>query len=550
MSDIARMTVAAMQAHGIERLFCLPGVQNDDFFDALYDAQGAIRPFVARHEQACSYMAVGAELATGKPQAYCVVPGQGVLNAAAGHSIAFATSSRIFALIGQIPTSTLGKGIGMLHEIGDQTACLRTISKRIEEIRGPDGAVEAAARTLTAATTGIPAPAVLEIPVTEWAKPVEWTDADLRAEAERLPLPEAALDAAAEALAKAERPMIFAGGGARNVQRVLTELAETLGAPVTGGWNGKGAVDARHPLWLELPPAHQLWPEVDVVLGVGTRMLPMREWGTDDALTSIVLSSNPNAAALAKASQHVEALAEDALPALLARVKALRSKPADWSGRIAAERETFLEQVEAVSPQMDHVRALRAALGEDGVLVEDLTQVGFAARYAYPAYRPRTFIGNGYSGALGWGYAASLGAKAALPGTPVVSIQGDGGFMYGSNEIATAVHHGINAVAVVYDDGAYGNVKRIQQQRFGHNRTIVSDLTNPDFVAYARSFGALGLEAEDGPGLQQALEEALAAETPAVIRVPVPTPMSSPWPFLFLRGGRGAAGPTRRETSL
>jgi acetolactate synthase-1/2/3 large subunit len=550
MTDIARMTVAALKAHGFERLFCLPGVQNDDFFDALHDDQDAIRPIVTRHEQACSYMAVGAELASGKPQAYCVVPGQGVLNAAAGHSIAYATSSRVFALIGQIPTSTLGKGIGMLHEIGDQTACLRSISKRIEEIRGPDGAVEAAARALTAATTGRPAPAVLEIPVTEWAKPVEWTDADLHAAPETIPLPEAALDAAAEALAGAERPMIFAGGGARNVQPILTELAEVLGAPVTGGWNGKGAVDARHPLWLELPPAHQLWPEVDVAFGVGTRMLPLREWGTDDALTTIVLSTNPNAAALAKANQHVEALAEDALPALLARVKALRSRPADWAGRIEAERNKFLEEVEAISPQMDHVRALRAALGEDGVLVEDLTQVGFAARYSYPAYRPRTFIGNGYSGALGWGYSASLGAKAALPGTRVASIQGDGGFMYGANEIATAVHHGINAVAVVYDDGAYGNVKRIQQERFGHNRTIVSDLTNPDFVAYARSFGALGLEADDGPGLQQALEEAFAAERPAVIRVPVKTPMSSPWPFIFLRGGKGEAGPTRRENSL
>jgi acetolactate synthase-1/2/3 large subunit len=401
---------------------------------------------------------------------------------------------------------------------------------------------------MTAAVSGRPQPSVLEIPVTEWAKPVAWTEADLKAEPETVPLPEAALDAAAEALARAERPMIFAGGGARNVQPVLTELAELLGAPVTGGWNGKGSVDARHPLWIELPVAHQIWPEVDVALGVGTRMLPLREWGADDALATILLSHDPRAGKLFKADQQIEALAEDALPALLARVKALRSKPADWAGRIEAEREKFLEEVEAISPQMDHVRALRAALGEDGVLIEDLTQVGFAARYSYPAYRPRTYIGSGYSGALGWGYSASLGAKAALPDVRVASIQGDGGFMYGSNEIATAVHHGINAVAVVYDDGAYGNVKRIQQERFGHNRTIVSDLTNPDFVAYARSFGALGLEAEDGPGLQQALEEAFAAERPAVIRVPVTTPMSSPWPFILLRGGRGGAGPTRRES--
>jgi len=345
-------------------------------------------------------------------------------------------------------------------------------------------------------------------------------------------------------------PLILAGGGARDVSPALTTLAELLGAPVSGGLNGKGALDARHPLWLELPAMHRLWPESDTVLGIGTRMLPLLEWGSDADLTSILLSADADAAARAGADLPINALSEDALPALIERVKSLRSGPADWGGRVAEERDRLAEELESVSPQMDYIRALRGALGEDGFLVEDLTQVGFAARYAYPTYRPRTYLSSGYSGALGWAYPAALGAKAALPDRRVVSIQGDGGFMYASNEVATAVHHGIDAVAVVFDDGAYGNVKRIQQERFGHNRTIASDLTNPDFAAFARSFGAMGLEAEGPAALGEALEEAFARQRPAVIRVPVRAPMSSPWPFIFLRGGRGTAGPTRRESQL
>ncbi|MEO1689641.1 MAG: thiamine pyrophosphate-binding protein, partial [Pseudomonadota bacterium] len=291
MSDIARLTVAALEAHGFERLFCLPGVQNDDFFDALFDAQDRLPPIVARHEQACSYMAAGAEQASGRPQAYCVVPGQGVLNAAAGHSVAHALGARVLALIGQIPTGMIGRGFGALHEIEDQTAALRTISKRIEAVRGSDGAVEAMARAMRAVTSGRPGTAVLEVPATEWAKPVDWDAAALQGEAEVVPLPEAQLDAAAAALARAQRPVILAGGGARDASPALTALAEALGAPVSGGLNGKGAIDARHPLWLELPAMHRLWPEADVALGVGTRLLPLGEWGVDEALTTVLLSA-------------------------------------------------------------------------------------------------------------------------------------------------------------------------------------------------------------------------------------------------------------------
>ena len=116
-----------------------------------------------------------------------------------------------------------------------------------------------------------------------------------------------------------------------------------------------------------------------------------------------------------------------------------------------------------------------------------------------PVYKPRTFLSPGYQDNLGWGYATALGAQHARPDVPVLSINGDGGFLYTGNELATAMRHRIPLVAVVFADGAFGNVRRIQEERFG-NRLIASDLANPDFVKYAESFGAAGRRARNAAG--------------------------------------------------
>ena len=159
-----------------------------------------------------------------------------------------------------------------------------------------------------------------------------------------------------------------------------------------------------------------------------------------------------------------------------------------------------------------------------------MTQVGYASRFAFPVYRPRTFLSTGYQGTLGWGYPTALGAKVARPQVPVVSVNGDGGFMFNVQELATAVQHRIAVVAIVFDDGAFGNVRRLQQVQFP-GRNIADTLVNPDFVALAQSFGAIGLRATDADGLHRALLQAFAVDRPALIHVPVG---SLPDPFRFL----------------
>ena len=170
-------------------------------------------------------------------------------------------------------------------------------------------------------------------------------------------------------------------------------------------------------------------------------------------------------------------------------------------------------------------------LPRGGFFVEEISQVGFTSRFGFPVYGPRQYVTGGYQDNLGFGFNTALGVKVAHPREAVVSITGDGGFLFGCQELATAVQHSINLVTVVFNNGSYGNVRRDQQEKYA-GRLLGADLINPDFVRLAESFGARGLRARDPGELQRQLEAALAADAPTVIEVPLERGSeSSPWPL-------------------
>ena len=179
------------------------------------------------------------------------------------------------------------------------------------------------------------------------------------------------------------------------------------------------------------------------------------------------------------------------------------------------------------------VKVLREELPEDGIFVDELTQVGYVGWFAFPVYSPRTYITSGFQGTLGAGFPMALGAKVANPDKPVLAIAGDGGFLFNVQELATAVQHRIGVVTVVFNDGAFGNVRRMQKDLYG-GRVIATGLHNPDFVALADSFGARGIRAESHQALRQAIRQGFQQDLPTVIEVPVDE-MPSPW-HLILRG--------------
>lgn len=532
----AEVTIKSLIANGIDTLYCLPGVQNDDFFDALVRVGQAIKPIHTRHEQATAYMALGAALATGKPQAYCVVPGPGFLNTTAPLATAQSLGAPVLAVSGQIYEQYIGKGVGFLHEIPDQIGIMRTLTKWAAHLDGPQDAAVKTRAAFEQLLSGVPGPVGIECGWNMWRKSAEVALDDTPVARATPPIDPKAIEAAARLLAGAQRPVIIVGGGAQDASAEVTRLAELIQAPVVAYRTGHGVIDARNPLCQSYAAAYALWKETDLVIGIGTRLQHLLDWGRDSAMKVVHLdidpsrigrTGSPDAAIVADAREGVQALI-DAMgkitrPSRTREMRALKEKTAGETARLG--------------PQKAWIDVIRASLPEDGILVEELTQISYASRILYPVYKPRTYLSTGYQGTLGWGYPTALGAKAALPGRKVVSVSGDGGFMFGVQEMATAMRHGIGVVAIVFTDDAYGNVRRIQQQMFD-GRVVASDLRNPDFVALARSFG-MRAERTRTPGeLATALPAALAAEEPVLIEVPVGE-FPDPWGFYFRKKARG-----------
>jgi acetolactate synthase-1/2/3 large subunit len=535
----AEATLAALLAHGIDTVYALPGVHNDHLFDAFAKAANRIRTVHTRHEQGAAYMGLGAALATARPQAYSVVPGPGLLNSGAALLTAYGMNAPVLALIGHIPDASIGRLSAYLHEIRDQAGIIERLVDWSARIRAPHEAPVLVAEAVRSMRIGRPGPAALECAIDIWGR-----EGPVVAQAP-LPVPEPPVDedailAAAKRLGAAKRPLIVAGGGAQEASAEMTRLAHMLQAPVMAYRRGRGVLDDRDPLSVNLPLGRELWGEADVVLAVGTHLhSPQLQWGLDSDLAIIRVDADPEeparvrrpAVALVGWAKPILRRLLDVLPAHNFRRP---SRKTEMQERHAGMRKRLAK----LAPQLGFLDAIRAELPEDGIFVDEVTQIGFASRLAFPVYKPRTYLSPGYQDNLGWGFATALGAQHARPDVPVVAISGDGGFMFTASEMATAMRHRIPLTTIVFADGAFGNVKRTQEERFG-NRLIASDLANPDFVDFAASFGAHAERARSPKELRAALKRAFARrDLPSLIEVPV-GPLPSPWEFIQMPRVRG-----------
>jgi acetolactate synthase-1/2/3 large subunit len=534
----AEAIVASLITHGLDTIYALPGVQNDHLFDALFKAQDRIRTVHTRHEQGAAYMALGAALATGKPQAVAVVPGPGLLNASAALLTAYSMNAPVLALVGQIPERDIGRKLGHLHEINDQAGIIARLVDHSALIPNAEAASRMVAEAFRATATDRPGPAALECPINVWGKPGNVTLCN-PLPPEQPAIDEDALRDAAKRLAAAKNPMIVVGGGAQDASPEVTALAEMLQAPVLCGFRrGQGVLDSRNPLAVTLPLGHELWGEADVVLAVGTRLFFQHTmWGVDDDLAIIAVNADPEEPA--KHRKPAVALIGDAAPILRRLIDVLPAQKRESRKDDMNERHAkWRERLSVLAPQLAILEAIRAELPEDGIFVDEVTQIGFAARIAMPVYGPRKFLSPGYQDNLGWGFATALGVQNARRDVPVLSINGDGGFMYTANELATAARHRIPLTAVVFSDGSFGNVRRIQEENYG-NRLIASDLANPDFVKFAESFGAAAERVRTPQELRRALRRGFARrDGPTLIEMPV-GPMPSPWELILMGKVRG-----------
>jgi acetolactate synthase-1/2/3 large subunit len=290
----AEAVVAGLYANGIDTLFCLPGVQNDEFFAALYAYRDRIRLIHTRHEQGAAYMALGAAMATGKPAAYCVVPGPGFLNSTGALCTAYACNAPVLALTSQIPQAYIGRGLGFLHELPDQLGVMQRLTKWAERIREPQDAIPLVNEAFRQMTTGRPRPAGLECPLDVWRQSAEiHVEHPASSGAAVIDLP--AVRRAAQLLRGAQRPLMVVGGGAQHAGDRVTAIAEQFQMPVIAGQMGFGVIDSRNPLSVNLQVGLKLWADADVVLAIGTRLqIEQMVWGLDDRLKIIRVDIDPD----------------------------------------------------------------------------------------------------------------------------------------------------------------------------------------------------------------------------------------------------------------
>ena len=523
--------VKSLLGEGIEVVFGIPGIHRSGTITALRDEPG-IRMITTRHEAGATHMADGYSRASGKPGVALVVPGTGVYNAASGVATAYARSSPVLLIAGQIPRGQIGKNLGAIHEVFDQSGVMSPVTKWRRQVLRPRDVPGAVTEAFRQTRTGRPHPVLLDMPP-EVA--VEREEVELRnpAPVSRIvPSPDD-LREAARVIVQARLPLIFAGGGVAlsDAEQALLKLAEATNIPVVTSGGGKGTIPDNHPLCYgsclspagemhEMNQLFEVMQSADVVIGIGTRF----SLGNPAGESSTLININIDDSELTRVQSNTIPLHGDARATIEALLPFLTEagageRPSPEDAVRAARRLIAYYDIRLQEPQFPILETIKNAIPEETFTVWDVTQFGYYSRTHYQVNHPKTYIDSGYSFNLGFSFPTVLGAKVARPDRPVVCIVGDGEFMFNATELSTAVRYGINAVTIVFRDDAYGNVARDLDEMF--EGTYETDLANSDLVKFAESFGAVGMRTDDPMDLEKLLPLVLESPTPVVIDVPV-----------------------------
>ncbi len=476
-----------------------------------------------------------------------MVPGVGLYNSASGLTNAYSRSIPVLLIAGQVPRGAIGKNLGAVHEIENQADVVRPVTKWRRQVSRPREAPDAVFEAFRQMRTGRPRPVLIEMPPEAG---VEREEVRMRSPARtaRIVPSGEILREAASVIAQARMPLIFAGGGVAHsdAEAALIKLAEATNIPVITSSGGKGTIPDNHPLSYgscfsprgerqEMNQLFEVMQSADVIIGIGTRF----SLGNPAGESSTLVNINIDDTELTRIQSDTIPLHGDAratiealLPPLLEAGAGERESPAE--AVVAARRLIAYFGIREEEPQYPALEAIQNGIPEDSFIVWDVTQLGFYARTHCQVNHPKTYIDSGYSFNLGYSFPTALGVKVAQPERSVVCVVGDGGFMFNSSELSTAVRYGINVVTVVLRNDSYGNVASDLDDMFGG--TYETDLHNPDFVKFAESFGAVGMRAEDPIDMETLIPRALELDAPVVIDVPfgeMPPPRAHQYAFVY-----------------
>lgn len=524
----AEALAEALRREGVELIFGIPGGASLPIYDALYDA-GDIRHVLVRHEQVAAHAAVGYARASGRVGVCTATSGPGATNLVTGITDAMMDSVPIVAVTGQVPRPVIGNDA---FQEADVTGITMPITKYNTLVMRAADIPRAVHQAFYLARTGRPGPVLVDIPrdvsqeVIEPEFPDEISIPGYRPVLDGSPNQ---IAAAAEALATAERPLVYAGGGviSSDATEALTALAERTRIPVALTLMGKGAMDETNPLCLGMlgmhGSAYANWAinDADVILAVGVRF--------DDRVTGRLKDFAPRArfihvdidpAEIGKNKPAHIPIVGDAgrvLRALLAQARPPQIEA--WWRQIEDWRQRHPYRYRQQGDRISNVYVcdlIYRITGGRAIVTTDVGQHQMWMAQWYRCREPRSFITSGGLGAMGFGFPAAMGAKFARPDRQVIAVVGDGGFLMTIQDLVTAVEYEVALTVVVLNNGALGMVRQWQSMFYG-GRLSASILRNPNFARVAEAFGARGIRVERPEQVEPVLRDAFAAEGGPVV---------------------------------
>jgi len=527
--------VRTLERLGVEVVFGIPGVHTLAIYDALYSSP--IRHVLARHEQGAGFMADGYARVSGKPGVAIVITGPGVTNIATAIGEAYADSSPVVVIASNVEQAWQGQMLGHLHDCKDQLGIMRVVTKWADRARSVEDVPRLLRTAFAEAISGRRRPTHLEVPLDVLHGSGDIELAHLAPlSMERSQPRRSAIELAARMIEEAERVVLYCGGGvaASGATAELGALAERLGAAVITSLQGKGAIPEDHPrclgnLWEPENAVERVLRESDLAIVIGSKLgaqdtangrlpLPDRRIRIDIDAQEILRNYPPTLPIVADAGETVRAL----LSELTSRGITKQGWPVDVLQ--ATKREALATAWGA--GQAEWLRAIRAVLPRDGILVSDMTMMAYVSNRHYPVYEPGTYLFPTGYGTLGFALPAAIGAKIARPEAAVVALVGDGGYQFTMQELATAIQFRIGIPIILFNDASYTAVKDEQARSLG-GRFIAVDLVNPDFQKLATAYGIPSEYVTSPQALEGAIARALERDLPTLIEVPIDFPLGA-----------------------
>lgn len=536
----AQCLIKALEDVGVDTIFGYPGGQAIDIYNALYDSK-KLHHILVRHEQGATHAADGYARATGKVGTVIVTSGPGATNTVTGISTAYMDSIPMVVITGQVATSSLGSDA---FQESDMTGITMPIVKHSYLVHDPEKLPEIVAEAYYIASTGRPGPVVIDIPgnVSKAQNvPYHFPD-EVKLESYKPTYKgnSKQVKSAVRTLEKAERPIIYAGGGilSSNASAELLDLAETLQIPVVVSLIGKSCMPEDNPLCLGMPGMHgsraanAALQNSDLIFAVGTRFAD-RVTGRLSAFApdAKVIHVDIDPAEIGKnrnADIPVVGDAKLVLAAINEQLHKDQAQPVDaeWVAKIdEIRRESpfyYEKRDDAIQPEYALELLDKLTKGKDTIFTTEVGQHQmWAAQYLH-CTRPRTFLSSGGAGTMGFGFPAAIGAQEGCPDSLVVCVAGDGSLQMNIQEMATAYEAGTPVKVLLLNNSTLGMVHQWQDLFYSKRYSQTVFTGNPDFVKLAEAYHWYGDSVSDPSQLEGAMERWLSQEGPALLEVVIP----------------------------